>query len=55
MIVRSVIRGVGAYLPERIVTNVELAVRVDTTDHIDACVAQIMAALHQRAMLGHSP
>lgn len=32
MMIRSVIRGVGAYLPERIVTNVELAARVDTTD-----------------------
>ncbi len=32
MMIRSVIRGVGAYLPERIVTNIELAARVDTTD-----------------------
>ncbi len=29
---RSVIRGVGAYLPERAVTNAELAKTVDTTD-----------------------
>jgi 3-oxoacyl-[acyl-carrier-protein] synthase-3 len=29
---RSVISGVGAYLPERVVTNEELAHRVDTTD-----------------------
>ncbi len=30
--IRSVIRGVGAYLPKRILTNAELASRVDTTD-----------------------
>jgi 3-oxoacyl-[acyl-carrier-protein] synthase-3 len=29
---RSVIRGCGSYLPERIVTNAELAQRVDTSD-----------------------
>ena len=29
---RSVVRGVGAYLPERCVTNAELALTVDTTD-----------------------
>lgn len=32
MIQRSVIIGCGAYLPERIVTNAELAMQVDTTD-----------------------
>lgn len=31
-ILRSVIRGCGSYLPQRIVTNAELASRVDTTD-----------------------
>jgi 3-oxoacyl-[acyl-carrier-protein] synthase-3 len=31
-ILRSVIRGCGSYLPQRIVTNAELAGRVDTTD-----------------------
>jgi 3-oxoacyl-[acyl-carrier-protein] synthase-3 len=29
---RSVVRGVGAYLPKRIVTNAELAKRIDTSD-----------------------
>src|SRR6185312_12020907 len=29
---RTVIRGVGAYLPERVVTNAELARKVDTSD-----------------------
>ena len=29
---RSVVRGVGAYLPEKVVTNAELAKTVDTTD-----------------------
>ncbi len=29
---RSVVRGCGSYLPERIVTNAELAKRVDTSD-----------------------
>ncbi|RDJ23276.1 ketoacyl-ACP synthase III [Bosea caraganae] len=29
---RSVVRGCGSYLPERIVTNAELAQRVDTSD-----------------------
>ncbi len=29
---RSVIRGCGSYLPQRVVTNAELAGRVDTTD-----------------------
>jgi 3-oxoacyl-[acyl-carrier-protein] synthase-3 len=31
-VVRSVIRGCGSYLPERVVSNHELAKRVDTTD-----------------------
>ncbi len=31
-ILRSVIAGCGSYLPQRIVTNAELATRVDTTD-----------------------
>jgi 3-oxoacyl-[acyl-carrier-protein] synthase-3 len=31
-IVRSVVTGVGGYLPERVVTNAELSTRVDTTD-----------------------
>lgn len=30
--IRSVVRGIGSYLPERIVTNQELAQRVDTSD-----------------------
>ena len=30
--IRSTITGVGAYLPERVVTNAELASRVDTSD-----------------------
>ena len=29
---RSVVRGVGAYLPEKILTNKELAELVDTSD-----------------------
>jgi 3-oxoacyl-[acyl-carrier-protein] synthase-3 len=29
---RSVIRGVGSYLPARVVTNAELATRIDTSD-----------------------
>jgi 3-oxoacyl-[acyl-carrier-protein] synthase III len=32
MTIRSVIAGVGAYLPEKILTNTELAQTVDTTD-----------------------
>ncbi len=32
MVLRSVITGCGAYLPERVVTNEELAARVDTSD-----------------------
>jgi 3-oxoacyl-[acyl-carrier-protein] synthase-3 len=31
-IIRSVIRGVGAYLPKRVMTNNDLALLVDTTD-----------------------
>jgi 3-oxoacyl-[acyl-carrier-protein] synthase III len=31
-VIRSVIRGVGAYLPKRILTNAEMAKLVDTTD-----------------------
>jgi len=31
-VIRSVIRGVGAYLPKRIVTNADMAKIVDTTD-----------------------
>ena len=30
--IRSVVRGCGAYLPERVVTNAELARKVDTSD-----------------------
>ena len=30
--IRSVITGTGSYLPERIVTNAELAARIDTSD-----------------------
>ena len=30
--IRSVVRGVGAYLPERILTNEEMSTIVDTTD-----------------------
>ena len=30
--IRSVVRGCGAYLPERVVTNAELAKKVDTSD-----------------------
>ena len=32
MVVRSRVLGCGAYLPERVLTNAELAERVDTTD-----------------------
>jgi 3-oxoacyl-[acyl-carrier-protein] synthase-3 len=32
MPIRTILEGVGAYLPERIVTNDELATRVDTSD-----------------------
>ena len=32
MIIRSVIQGVGSYLPEKIVTNADLAKKVDTSD-----------------------
>ena len=32
MALRSVVQGVGSYLPERILTNAELAKRVDTSD-----------------------
>lgn len=32
MAIRSIARGCGAYLPERILTNAELAAKVDTTD-----------------------
>jgi 3-oxoacyl-[acyl-carrier-protein] synthase-3 len=32
MTLRTVIRGVGAYLPARVVSNAELATRVDTSD-----------------------
>ncbi|MCC6786275.1 MAG: ketoacyl-ACP synthase III [Hyphomonadaceae bacterium] len=32
MALRSVLTGVGSYLPERVVTNAELAKRVDTSD-----------------------
>ena len=32
MVRRSVVAGCGAYLPDRVVTNEELAHRVDTTD-----------------------
>ncbi|MDX2144243.1 MAG: beta-ketoacyl-ACP synthase III [Rhodospirillaceae bacterium] len=32
MTIRSIIQGVGSYLPENVVTNVELSKRVDTSD-----------------------
>ncbi len=31
-VIRSVIRGVGAYLPKRVMTNEELSLRLDTSD-----------------------
>lgn len=31
-VIRSVVRGVGSYLPERVLTNAELAKKVDTSD-----------------------
>ena len=31
-VIRSVIRGVGAYLPKRVMTNDDLARMVDTSD-----------------------
>lgn len=31
-VIRSIVRGVGAYVPSRVVTNAELAERVDTSD-----------------------
>ena len=32
LVVRSILAGIGGYLPERVVTNAELAERVDTSD-----------------------
>ena len=32
MIIRSVIQGAGSYLPEKVLTNADLAKKVDTTD-----------------------
>lgn len=32
MVRRSIVAGIGSYLPERIVTNAELAARIDTSD-----------------------
>lgn len=32
MTIRSVVRGIGSYLPERVLTNAELAQKVDTSD-----------------------
>lgn len=31
-VIRSAVRGVGGYLPERIVTNAEMATVVETSD-----------------------
>ncbi len=31
-VVRSVVRGIGSYLPARVLSNAELATRIDTTD-----------------------
>lgn len=31
-VIRSIVRGVGAYVPSRVVTNAELAERIDTSD-----------------------
>ena len=36
MPLRSVLLGVGSYLPERVVTNAELAVQVDTRGRLSA-------------------
>ena len=44
---KSLLVGQGAYLPERIVTNAELAKSVDTTD--DWIVQR--TGIHQRHML----
>lgn len=42
--IRSIVKGVGAYLPERIVTNAEMATLVDTSD--DWITAR--TGIHQR-------
>jgi len=31
-VIRSQVIGIGSYLPEKVLTNTELAKRVDTTD-----------------------
>jgi 3-oxoacyl-[acyl-carrier-protein] synthase-3 len=48
MILRSLIAGVGGYLPERIVTNAELAERLDTTH---AWIVE-RTGIHQRHIAG---
>ena len=47
-VIRSVIRGVGAYLPKRIMTNDDLAKIVDTTDEWIVERTGISAAPHRR-------
>ena len=42
--IRSIVKGVGAYLPERIITNAEMATMVDTSD--DRITAR--TGIHQR-------
>ncbi|MGD1934497.1 MAG: beta-ketoacyl-ACP synthase 3, partial [Candidatus Phaeomarinobacter sp.] len=42
--IRSIVKGVGAYLPERIITNAEMATMVDTSD--DWITAR--TGIHQR-------
>ena len=48
MMIRSRVAGCGAYLPRRVVTNAELAERVDTND---AWIAQ-RTGIRQRHIAG---
>ena len=57
MAIRSILAGVGAYLPERVVSNDELAHTVDTSDEwirerTGICQRHIAAAHETAAFMG---
>ena len=48
---RSVVAGTGRYLPERIVTNAELAERIDTSDEFASAAASHSATSRRMVSL----
>ena len=51
--IRSVVLGCGSYLPQKVLTNAELAARIDTSDEWIVQRTGIRAAPHRRRRRVH--